>query len=279
MCGVTLYYRIYPSSSTPFGAFSPITLPLYENCSSGSFPSGGPCGGNDQKWQRPGNANPNPLANIDLTTFSPDTYVLEIYYDITGSHVSNSTCESTVSVNNSGANFISNFTIITPPTASNSGAYCEGEIIELSASSGGNAYSWIGPNSFSNGTQNPTISNATVAMGGTYTVSVSLLNGCSVSKTTDVVVNANPTVDVSCSNICAGATTTVTATPTPAGTYTYVWTVPSGPNPGNVTNFTTGITGTYSVVITNNSTNCFSTQDTCTINLQAQPSVIFLSPP
>jgi hypothetical protein len=278
VCGVTLYYRIYPSLSAPSGAFSSITLPFFQNCSGGSFPSGGPCGGSDQKWQRPGNSNP--LANIDLTTYAPDTYVLEIYYDIQGSNVSNSTCETTYSVNNSGANYISTFTIVTPPTASNTGSYCAGQTIQLNASNGGTAYNWAGPNTYSNATQNPTISSATTAMGGTYTVTVSLANNCTTTAQTLVVVNANPTVDVTCSNICPGSTTTVTATPNPLGTYSYAWTVPSGASdPGNVASFSTGITGTYSAIITNTSTNCVSVSDGCTISIQAQPSVIFLSPP
>jgi hypothetical protein len=279
VCGVTLYYRIYPSLSAPSGAFSSITLPFFQDCSSGSFPSGGPCGGSDQKWQRPGNSYP--LANIDLTTYVPDTYVLEVYYDIQGSNVSNSTCETTYSVNNSGANYISNFTIVAPPSASNFGAYCAGESIDLSATNGGNAYSWSGPNSYSTSTQNPTISSATTAMSGTYTVTVSLANNCTTTAQTLVVVNANPTVDVSCANICAGGTTTVTATPSPAGTYTHNWTVPSGAaaQGSSVSNFTTGVIGTYSVIITNTTTGCVSLSDGCTISIQALPSVIFLSPP
>ena len=96
-----------------------------------------------------------------------------------------------------------------------------------------------------------------------------------------LTVNPIPTVDVTCANICAGATTTVTATPAPAGTYTYNWTVPSGAaaQGSSVASFTTGVTGTYSVIITNTTTGCDSLSDGCTISIQAQPSIIFLSPP
>lgn len=96
-----------------------------------------------------------------------------------------------------------------------------------------------------------------------------------------LTINPIPTVDVSCSNICSGTTTTVTATPTPAGTYNYNWTVPNGATPQgtSVTNFSTGIAGTYSVTITNTTTNCSSLADACTISVQALPSVIYLSPP
>jgi valyl-tRNA synthetase len=117
-------------------------------------------------------------------------------------------------------------------------------------------------------------------MGGTYTVTVSLANNCTTTAQTLVVVNANPTVDVTCSNICPGTTTTVSAIPSPSGTYSYAWIVPSGASaPGNVVSFSTGITGTYSAIITNTTTGCVSLSDGCTISIQAQPSVIFLSPP
>jgi subtilisin-like proprotein convertase family protein len=279
VCGVTLYYRVYPSLSAPSGAFSAITLPFYENCGGSSFATGGPCNGSDQKWQRPGNANP--LANIDLTTFAPDTYVLEVYYDITGSNVSNSTCESTVAVNNGGANFISNFTIVAPPTATNTGAYCPGQTIQLNASNGGTAYSWSGPNTFTNSTQNPTIATATSAMAGTYTVSVSLANNCTSTAQTLVVVNPTPTVSLNCPALCAGVASNIIATPSPAGVYTYNWTVlPGGvTNPGNNATVNTSTAGTYTVIATNTTTNCPSAATSCTIAVQNQPSINAISPP
>lgn len=243
VCGVTLYYRVYPASSTPSGSFTAITLPWYENCNSGSFPSGGPCGGNDQKWQRPGNGNP--LANVDLTTFAPDNYVLEIYYDISGSHTSNSNCDATVSVNNNGNNFTSLFSIIAPPTASNTGAYCEGQTIQLNASNGGASYAWSGPNSFTNNTQNPSISNATTAMAGTYTVSVSTANNCPVTATTNVVVNSNPNAQITGNlNFCPGGNTTLTA----SGGGTYLWS-PGGETTASIVVSTPN---TYTVTVTNN---------------------------
>ena len=279
VCGVTLYYRVYPSLSAPSGAFSAITLPFYENCGGSSFATGGPCNGSDQKWQRPGNANP--LANIDLTTYAPDTYALEVYYDIQGSHTNINNCDAIVSVNNSGANFISNFTIVAPPTASNTGAYCPGQTIQLNASNGGTAYSWSGPNTYTNSTQTPTITTATTAMAGTYTVSVSLANNCTTTAQTLVVVNPTPTVSLNCPALCAGIATDITATPSPTGTYTYNWTVlPGGvTNPGNSAIVNTSTAGTYTVIATNATTNCPSVATSCTIAVQNQPSINAISPP
>ncbi|MCK4681766.1 PKD domain-containing protein, partial [Candidatus Bipolaricaulota bacterium] len=82
-------------------------------------------------------------------------------------------------------------TILNPPSvfADNSGPYCEGETIELSAS-GGSTYAWFGPGGFTSTDQNPVITNATIGDGGTYTVHVTDSSGCVAEAATDVVVNA-----------------------------------------------------------------------------------------
>ncbi len=70
--------------------------------------------------------------------------------------------------------------ISTPPTivAGGAGTYCVGLDISLSSSGSGvsNQY-WTGPNSFYSLLANPTITNATSAMSGTYTVTGSALTG------------------------------------------------------------------------------------------------------
>lgn len=74
-------------------------------------------------------------------------------------------------------------------TAGNAGSVCIGSTISLNAS-GGVDFDWTGPNSYSqNNTQNPTITNATLAMGGVYTVTVTNAAGCSITATTTVSVN------------------------------------------------------------------------------------------
>jgi hypothetical protein len=86
------------------------------------------------------------------------------------------------------------------PTASNGGPYCEGGTIALSTPTvAGATYSWTGPNGFVSSLQNPTRSNATLADGGSYAVTVTV-NGCtSAAGSTTVTVNAvaaTPTVQV-----------------------------------------------------------------------------------
>ncbi len=73
-------------------------------------------------------------------------------------------------------------------TASNAGPIYVGESIKLS-SSGGVKYAWTGPNSFVSSEQNPTIANATLAMGGVYAVLVTDNNNCTAKAETTVLIN------------------------------------------------------------------------------------------
>ena len=83
-----------------------------------------------------------------------------------------------------------------------------------------------------------------------------------------------PTVAVNSPSVCFGASAVVIATPSPAGTYSYVWTVPSGAtNPGNVATFNTSVAGTYSVIITNITTNCASESASGTVTINPLPTV------
>lgn len=73
-------------------------------------------------------------------------------------------------------------------TASNAGPIYVGESIKLS-STGGVKYAWTGPASFASNEQNPTISNATLAMGGVYGVLVTDNNNCTAKAETTVLIN------------------------------------------------------------------------------------------
>jgi hypothetical protein len=53
------------------------------------------------------------------------------------------------------------------------------------------SYSWTGPNSFTSTVQNPSISSATLAASGTYTVTGTDVNGCTATATTVVLVSAS----------------------------------------------------------------------------------------
>lgn len=107
-------------------------------------------------------------------------------------------------VNNSRA-----VTVHALPTAmaSNSTpAVCTGQTISLSAS-GGTSYAWSGPSGFTSNQQNPSRSNATLAMGGTYIVTVTDQNGCSSTASTSVTVSETPSINltISSAEVCRGA--------------------------------------------------------------------------
>ena len=85
-------------------------------------------------------------------------------------------------------------------SASNTGPFCVGQAIQLNGTGGG-SYSWNGPMSFSSLVQNPILSPATTSMNGTYTVTVTLIGGCSATSTTTVVVNSPPDNSTSQSGI------------------------------------------------------------------------------
>ena len=101
-------------------------------------------------------------------------------------------------------------------TASNTGAYCPGQTIQLNVvAAGGTTFSWVGPNGFTSNLQNPTIPNATAAMAGVYTVTVTDGSGGTCTSTTTVVINPAPT-------LTCPPTLTLTGcnTPVPAGATT-----------------------------------------------------------
>ncbi len=103
----------------------------------------------------------------------------------------------------------------TTPTVGSNTPVCSGNALNLTAStttSGAITYTWSGPNSFTNTTQNPTIAVATVAASGTYTVTATLNNCTSAAGSTTVVVNLTPTITSSSSTNptdCNSATGTI----------------------------------------------------------------------
>ena len=104
--------------------------------------------------------------------------------------------------------------------ATSSGPICEGSTLSLFASATGTGtitFGWTGPNNFTSTDQNPSITNATVAATGTYTVTAS--NGCGTNATgttsATVLAGLVPIVSIVADPsgaICAGTSVTFTAT-------------------------------------------------------------------
>jgi polygalacturonase len=100
-----------------------------------------------------------------ITTNGAGTYSVTV----TDSKGCTTSCGATLTVNPTP----------TAPTAANNGPIVEGDTLNLTASTiAGVTYNWTGPNSFASTNQNPSISNATSAAGGTYLVTVTDSNGC-----------------------------------------------------------------------------------------------------
>lgn len=117
VCGGVLYYTVYPKNNRPGSpVFTPITLNFLCDCSGGNFNScgGGACThGKDQKWQKMDHAG-------DLTQLGTGDYVLELYYQISGSNTSGN-CDEFSYESNGGGNFTAEFSIASPTAVNFSG--------------------------------------------------------------------------------------------------------------------------------------------------------------
>ena len=113
------------------------------------------------------------------------------------------------------------FTPLTKPVASSQNNVCEGETINLNASTVPNVtYSWTGPNGFISAQQNPSILNAAIVATGDYIVAVEDVLGCIERDT--VTINVRPKYSFTVNaNICSGDVYTRPsgATTSTAGTY------------------------------------------------------------
>ena len=148
--------------------------------------------------------------------------------------------------------FVTKFVPCSPfniPISSNS-PVCFGTSIVLTAS-GGNSYTWSGPNGYTSTDQNPIITNGMATSGGTYQVTVTDANNCTSSSSINVIVNNPPTATVaSNSPVCVGTSIALTA----SGGISYTWSGPNGytstdQNP-IITNVQTTSSGTYQVNVT-----------------------------
>ena len=113
------------------------------------------------------------------------------------------------------------FAVPSTPAPTSNTPFCASSNINLSANTSAGSYAWSGPNSFTSTSQNPTISSATAAAAGTYSLTVTT-NGCSsTAGTTAVALNTNAlqlAVTPSTVNICNGNSTSLVASQTTTNT-------------------------------------------------------------
>ena len=290
VCSARLNYRIYPATTTP-GTFQIMDLPFFDNCSGGSFPSGGPCNTGDQKWHRVvADGTTTPYSPVNLTAYAPGNYVIQIYYDISGSTSNPAGCDENILIDNNGAYYTATFTIQAQPVyASTNPTTCSGAngTITISGLAPSTTYAIsyqqgstpVGPLTLtSNNSGEIVISGLNAATYSNFSIT---LNSCVYPYATPIVLvdPSLPTVTVNSPTVCANQTATVTATPGIAGTYSYAWTVPTlATPPGNVATFPTTIPGQYCVIITNTTTGCTSISSCGTVTINALPTVTVTSP-
>lgn len=164
---------------------------------------------------------------------------------------------------------------ILPPLVSNGGPYCTGETIRLSANGqAGSTYRWTGPGNWTSNLQNPTRTNATVAMSGTYTCTITIGTQTN-SASTEVVVNQKPTANFTYTSVCKGSPTQFNANTSgnPNNT-TYNWVFGDGQTgSGASVTHTYANAGNYTVQLTAQKpgTNCRETK-TYTVPVYATPA-------
>ena len=217
-------------------------------------------------WTVPtGASNPGNVASFT----TPIAGVYSVIITNTTTLCSSSSASGTVTVNPIPTVIVNNVSI------------CAGASTTITATpglSGSYSYAWTVPT----GVLNPgNTASFSASIAGTYSVIITntATNCTSLSASGIITVNPIPTVTVSSAAICAGFTTTLTATPTTIGNYNFAWTVPTGAvNPGNVNSITSGVAGTYSVVITDATTSCSSISTSGTISINPLPVVTVNSP-
>ncbi|MFN3851578.1 MAG: hypothetical protein ACK4NY_19225 [Spirosomataceae bacterium] len=180
----------------------------------------------------------------------------------------------TVTLNGCTSTATTSVTVKPLPTASASSnsPICENTTLNLNGNgAAGSTFSWSGANGFNSTLQNPSINNATPAMSGVYTLTVTL-NGCTSTATTSVTVKPLPTAFASSNSpICENTTLNLTGNGT-AGS-TYFWSGVNGfnstlQNP-SISNATPAMSGVYTLTVTLNG--CISTATT-SVNVKPLPT-------
>jgi hypothetical protein len=116
------------------------------------------------------------------------------------------------------------------PVASNNGPICVGQTLQLSASTiASAAYSWTGPNGFASSQQNPSVSSATVAASGTYSVTATVAGCTSSLATTNAVVNSSPSSTITApASVCPNSGGNTASVPDAGVGATYSWSITNG---------------------------------------------------
>lgn len=177
----------------------------------------------------------------------------------------------------SGASCISGSGQINPTITATPNPICQGNDLALS-SSGGNTYSWSGPNGFSSNEQNPFVYSINTNQAGTYRVTVTGSSGCTGTKTISVTVRPSPTASITPNgslSFCEGGTVRLDAN---TGTgFSYQWKKDDSDLPGAVNPFYVATeSGLYTVVVTNSS-GCSSVAPEIMVDVSPLPQALIFA--
>ena len=186
----------------------------------------------------------------------------------TGAATGTYTCTTTINGATSSATV--DVVVVDPPTTGNNGPLCEGQTLNLTASTiPGATYAWTGPNGFTASVQNPSKSNVTQNDAGTYSVTATVGAITSDPATTSVSINTVPAAPAASSNspLTEGQTLNLTATTIPGAAYS--WSGPGGftstQQSPSIANAPSSGSGSYSVTVTVN--NCTSATATTSVSI------------
>lgn len=166
---------------------------------------------------------------------------------------------------------------------------CEGQTLSFSTPAvAGAIYTWTGPNAFSSSLQNPSISNATPAATGNYSIVVTVNNCVSQAFIIPVTVNANPTAVINNSTpVCESSVISFTDASVPNSGVVNGWSWNFGDPASGANNTSTlqnpvhtfsGLSN-YNVTLTvTTDKGCSSTQATKNITVNVNPKAGFMVP-
>ncbi|MFD2721018.1 T9SS type A sorting domain-containing protein [Hymenobacter monticola] len=170
LCAGNVYMLRYTAGGPNFNAGNTITALLSD--ASGAFSPG------------------TVIRSVARTAVTTDTLMVTIPASASGTGYRirlQSSSPAIVSNDNGSSLTITNLSLV---SAGSNSPVASGGTISLTATGiSGASYAWTGPNGYTATGPNQSISSATTANGGTYSVTVSL-NGCSATVSTTVVVNA-----------------------------------------------------------------------------------------
>lgn len=248
---------INPSSNSP--VCEGLTLNLNAN---------GTGGGITYNWTGP----------MSYSATGNTTSINNVQLGHTGTYVVTATNTSTSCISTGSVDVVINPVPVLNPTSNS--PVCENGTLQLNVNTVPNGnYTWSGPNISGMNQQNFSINPVSLADGGTYTVSVTDMNGCFASATTSVIINALPSIQAfSNSPVCEEGTLYLFALSNSTNA-SFNWIGPHGFSNGNanpsISPVSTFHNGIFSVTVTDMNTMCTnSTSTNVVINPLPQSTIV-----